>query len=152
MIIDNKLDKVFGPVGTFAGFVLIIFGAVNMVSAGSIFLMILGTFTSFTVTGTELDTEKRKVRYYNKIFGLFKTGKWHDLGLLKGIRVIHSVKSYISYSLSNRSLNIHQKDYRILLQGKNPKDKLPLMKCRSYEEAGYEAKKLAELLSLTLLK
>ena len=77
MRIKNKLDKSFGPVGTSAGSLLFVVGMIVIFnSIYGLILVVLGAFVGFSSTGTIIDTEKRRIKFSNNLFGIFQTGKW----------------------------------------------------------------------------
>jgi hypothetical protein len=154
MIIDHKLDKFFGPSGSFAGYVLMFAGIPVAISVNplGVLLIILGCFMNFTHLGAEIDTEKGTYRVYNKVFGLFKLGKTRKLKDVKYISVERFNGGYVTYSRSNRRLDNRFIDYRVNLQGNRQVDKNFIYKNKSYENAQKEAVRLSELLGLPLLK
>ncbi|MEA1898782.1 MAG: hypothetical protein U9N53_14070 [Bacteroidota bacterium] len=153
---EHKLDKVFGPSGAFAGYVLILTGVPafffmeNPVSA--LIPILIGAFVAFSTTGTQVDLELRKVRSYTAYFGFLRSGKWQNLDLYDQIQVAKPVIHYRTYSRSNRSLDIYKKDYRIMLLGNHLKLRVPLQKFKSYEHADREAEKISALLNIPYLK
>ena len=153
---DFKLDKVFGPSGTFAGYVLIITGVLSFFvmenPIASLIPVLIGAFVAFSTTGTQLDLDLRKVRGYTAYFGFFKSGKWQDLDLYDQIQIAEPVIHYRTYSRSNRSLDIYKKDYRIMLLGDHLRLRIPLQKFKSYEQADMVAEKVSSLLNIPYIK
>ncbi len=153
---EHKLDKIFGPSGTFAGYILILSGVPaffvleNPVSA--LIPILVGAFVAFSSSGTQVDLELRKVRSYIAYFGFLKSGKWQDLDLYDQIQVAEPVIHYRTYSRSNRSLDIYKKDYRIMLLGNHLKLRIPLQKFKSYEQADREAGKISAILNIRYIK
>lgn len=151
MIINNKLDKVFGPSGTFAGYIMIVIGIIFAFhSLGSIILIIPGAFTAFSTTGTLIDTEKKKVKYYTSYFGLTKTGKWFDINIFSEIRLSRSIISYRVYSRSNRQTETTKKGYRINFYSQEKKNQIPVMHCSDIQTARNEADKISTVTGLAI--
>ncbi len=153
MIINNKLDKVFGPSGTFAGYTIIVVGIIFAFhSIGSIILIIPGAFTAFSTTGTLIDTEKKKVKYYTSYFGLTKTGKWLDMNIFSEIRLSRSIISYRAYSRSNRQTETNKTGYRINFYSNSNKTRIPVMHCSDIQTARDEAEKISTLTGLPIIE
>ncbi len=153
MIINNKLDKVFGPSGTFAGYTIIVIGIIFAFhSIGSIILIIPGAFTAFSTTGTLIDTEKKKVKYYTSYFGLTKTGKWLDMNIFSEIRLSRSIISYRAYSRSNRQTETNKTGYRINFYSNSNKTRIPVMHCSDIQTARDEAEKISTLTGLPIIE
>ena len=153
MIINNKLDKVFGPSGTFAGYTIIVVGIIFAFhSIGSIILIIPGAFTAFSTTGTLIDTEKKKIKYYTSYFGLTKTGKWLDMNIFSEIRLSRSIISYRAYSRSNRQTETNKTGYRINFYSNSNKTRIPVMHCSDIQTARDEAEKISTLTGLPIIE
>lgn len=149
MIIKNKLDKAFGPVGSSTGMFMFIGGIVaTYYSLIGIILIILGAFIGFTSTSTILDTDKRRVKFSNNIFGIIPSGKWIDIkaGMSLGLKKSHI--GYRTYSRSNRTLDIHINDIRIILFGAGKKQIMQIGKFNSLDSAKIELEKYRKLLNL----
>ncbi len=153
MKIDNKIDKFFGDNASFAGYILILAGVAIAVSfnISGIILIIFGLFMSFTYTGAEIDIENRKYRFYNKLFGLFKIGRFKDLSIFRGLKVERFSGSYNTYRRSNRKLSNLFNDYRIVLQGESQGEKNYVFKHESFKKVKEEAARLSKLLNLPLI-
>lgn len=153
MIINNKLDKVFGPSGTFAGYIMIGIGVIFAFhSLGSIILIIPGAFTAFSTTGTIINTETKKVKYYTSYFGLTKTGKWLDINIFSEIRLSRSIISYRVYSRSNRQTETKKSGYRISFYSQEKKDQIPVMHCSDIQTARDEADKISSVTGLPIIE
>mgnify|MGYP000318431210 CR=1 FL=1 len=138
MVIDNKIEKTFsGP--------LIIMGATFMIIAivltfthryilATISFIISG-FILFTFSGIDIDTEKRQIRPYYMIFGLFKSGKWETLDKFRGLTLVPMKKVTSVYSRSNRRNASVKEDFRVYLVNRAKKPAYPLKSCKSMEAA-----------------
>ena len=148
----HKLDKPFGETGTTVGYVLLIAGIIA--SFNSLFgltLVILGAFIAFTAKYTIVDTGKKKVKSSDHIFGLIPTGKWIDLTPDMKLGLNKSHKAYRVYSRSNRQLDIHHNDIRIVLYNSEHKSLLDIRKFKDREVATRELEKLSKELKLSII-
>ncbi|MFH1296173.1 MAG: hypothetical protein ABIJ04_02730 [Bacteroidota bacterium] len=147
-----RLDKSFGPGGSFAGLILVIVGLVLIPFywTGSI-LIVIGAFAGFTGSGCEIDVKNRRVRPCHLLLGIFKTGKWRAMDSFQTIRVVRTIRSFRTFSLSNRAMNTTQEDYRVVLEAGTPQSRLEMQKFKTREEALLEARKLADLLGIQML-
>lgn len=151
MIINNKIDKIFGPSGVFSGYVLIAVGVISsFFYLEAIFLIIIGAYTAFSSSGTRIDTEEKKVKHYFSHFGLFESGKWVALDNFSAIKLFKSNISYSTFSRSNRQTDIKKKGYRISLTGQTKKKDIPIMHCETVEIAKQEAENFSQKLDLPI--
>ncbi len=150
MIIKNKLDKPFGPSGTFAGLVIFSAGVgILFYSPGfGITFILLGTFVGFTYTLTYINTDKKCIRYVHKIFGIFPLGKWVYVKPSMKILLRRSHQGFRSYSYSNRKLDIHQVDYRLVLTDYNGNEIAELKKEKDTKEAERSRSMLRDALKI----
>ena len=148
MIIDNKLDKIAGPSGSFAGYLLIATGVVfTWFSLTGIPVIILGLLMSFTHTGCRVDTVDKKIQPYFAWFGLIRRGKWLEINESDEIIVLRYSGNYSTSSLSNRITRSKVFDYRIYLVRFSHKNKITIAKCSGEEQATKVAEELRALLT-----
>ena len=150
MIEYNVLGKTFGPVGSFSGIVIFCAGLFLTVIAGfgGVVLVIIGAFVAFTRPLTSIDYDKKQVRNGDKLFGIVKTGKWISVESTMKIGIYHSNKVYRTYSRSNRSLDIEQKQKLICLFNENGEKLMALKNIKVADEVAVELKKLSDQLGL----
>jgi hypothetical protein len=149
MIIKNKLDKAFGPVGSTAGVFIFIVGIVaGFYSMGAILLIVAGAFIGFTSTSAIIDTEQKRVKLRSDYFGIIKTGKWIDIQAGMKIGIQKQQGSWRAYSRGNRKLDIPEKNFRIYLFGENNQKVIPLDKASSFQEALDKRNELSNELGL----
>jgi hypothetical protein len=135
MIINNKLDRSFGKFAVFAGLIIFISGCLTITYIWPVFFILVSSFIIFTRAGTQIDTEKRQVRLYQNLFGIYKTGKWKSMDSYKGLILI-PIKRYFSMaSMSNRNTTVEEHDYRIFLVNKFNKPELAIKKCKTLDDA-----------------
>ncbi len=150
MKITNKLEKSFGSVGTLAGVLVFIAGIFALYySLIGLILIFIGAFVGFTSTSTSIDTDKKRVRFSNNLFGILKTGKWIAIKPDMKIGLNISNKIWTAYSQGNRSLDIDIKAIQILLFDANNNKIIPLKKLKSPDSAKIEIEKLRLQLGLT---
>lgn len=126
-IIENKFDKVFGPVGSFAGVVLLISGiGLSYFNLGFIILVLFGAFVGFTNTSTSINTNTMKARLTSNWFGIIKTGKWINLNHKMQAKVLRNNKSFRAYSRGNRELVVKTHAFKVALFDKNMKEIISL--------------------------
>lgn len=148
----HKLDRPFGETGTTVGYVMILAGAIaSFNSLWAIILIALGAFIAFTAKYTILDTEKKKVKSADHIFGIIPTGKWIDIKPDMKLGLNKSHKAYRVYSRSNRQLDIHERNIRIVLYNSEQKSLLDIKKFKDPEKAYIELEKLSEELKLSII-
>jgi hypothetical protein len=150
MIQSNVFGKTFGPVGSFSGLIIFIVGLFLTVAAGfgGIVVVVIGAFVAFTRPVTTIDFEKKQVRKGDKLFGLIKTGIWLPLESSMKIGIYHSNKVYRTYSRSNRSLDIEQKQNLICLFDGKGKKLMPLTVIKQNDEVEVELEKMSARLGL----
>lgn len=138
MNIDNKIQQTFNGPLIFMGITFAI-TAFALVFSRLWFLGILSfivaCFLLFTFSGIEIDTEKRMIKPYYMLFGLFKNGKWQSLEKYAGLTLVPMRKVYSVYSRSNRISNSEMDDFRVYLVNKVKKPALPLKSCKTREAA-----------------
>lgn len=151
-IIINRFDKSFGPMGSSAGFFLLIGGLFLLYfSFSSIFLVVLGIFLAFTHTSATLDYENKRVRFCNNICGFLKFGKWVDIQPDMTLRLAKNRQIFRSYSRSNRTLDVKTHQYQLLLYSSDKEKIMPLVYSSSISEAKETSKKIAEKLGLEII-
>jgi len=80
VIIKNKLDRTFGPFGSSTGFFLMLGGVLaTYFSIFGLLLVIIGAFAAFTSTSALIDTDNKKIKYSDNLFGILPVGKWIDI-------------------------------------------------------------------------
>ncbi len=151
MIISNKLDQSFGPVGSFAGKVVFVAGVVSIYyfSLYSLILILIGAFVGFSYSGAEIDFDRKRVRFFNNLFGIIKTGKWMNVKPDMKIGIRKSTKTWRSYSGGNRTLDIESQDYRLILYDSSGKMVMPVKKTDSLNIAKSELENLCKQLEVS---
>lgn len=138
MIIDNKIEKTFsGPV-IIMGLTFMVVSIILVFTNRYILAVLSFTvacFLLFTFSGILIDTEKRVIKPYYMVFGLFKRGKWESLDKYKGLTLVPMQKVYSIYSRSNRTNKSVKSDFRVYLVNKAKKPAFPLKSCKSREAA-----------------
>ena len=149
MIIKNKLDKTFGPFGTSTGFFIMIGGIIaTFYSFLGLIIAIVGAFACFTSTSTIIDTDNKKIKYSDNLFGIIPVGKWIDIkpDMKIGLKKFH--RGYRAYIRGTQKIGIHYNDIRIFLYDSANKQLVPINKFDSYESSKNELNNLSSLLGL----
>jgi hypothetical protein len=142
MIANYKLGKSFGPVASITGIILFVTGVIVVWFYGTaIILILLGALLGFTFSSNEIDFVNKKVRNSDVVFGFIKTGRWLAIKSDMKIGILHSKRTWRTFSSGNRELESPEEDYRLVLFTSAGKKRIPLKKCISADKA---AKDLAE--------
>ena len=151
MVIKNRLDKPFGSMAAFAGIVMFIAGlAATYFSLTGLVLVLIGAFIGFTSTSTLLDTDKKRIKFSNNLFGILHVGQWIDIKpeMKIGLKTMH--RGYRAYSRGNRTFDVHSKDVRIMLYGTDNKQIVTVKKFDSLNSAKTELESLSNQFGLGL--
>jgi len=152
MIENYKLDKSFGPVGTSAGVLLFIAGiAICYISFLGLIFILIGAFIGFSSTSTIIDFDQKQIKFSNNLFGFLKVGKWIPINPYMKIGIKKSKKVWRAYSRGNRTLDITDSDYRIILYNSENKEIMPIKKTISLDSAKVELDKLSNRLGLNVI-
>jgi hypothetical protein len=149
MLVNNKLDKSFGPVGSASGILIFAVGLVMAYqSLLALLVALLGAFFGFSYSSTHIDFDQKRVRFSNNLFGIFKTGKWINIEPNMAVGLKKNNRTWRSYSKGNRTYDCTQIDFRLNLYDSNNKIILPLKKVQSVVLAKEELELMANLLGL----
>lgn len=151
MIINNKLDKSFGPVGSFAGILVFAAGlfSIYYFSLFSLILVLIGAFVGFTNSSTMIDFDKKRIKLSNNLFGVIKTGQWIIVKPDMKIGISKSNQVWRTYSRGNRTLDTESKDYRLILYDSSGKMIMPIRKVSDINSAKSELEKICSQLGLS---
>jgi len=128
MIIDNKIQQTFNGPLIFMGITFMAIAVILVIGSNwilGILSFIIAAFLLFTFSGMEIDTERRMIKPYYMLFGLFKNGKWQSLEKYIGLTLVPMRKVYSVFSRSNRISNSEMDDYRVYLVNRSKKPALP---------------------------
>jgi hypothetical protein len=152
VIIKNKLDKTFGPFGSSAGFFLLLGGlAAAYFSLAGIIIAIIGAFAAFTSTSTYIDTDNKKIRHTDNLFGIIPVGKWITIkpDMKLGLGKAH--RGYVGYVRGAQPVDIHYTDIRIFLYNSSNQKLMPVNKFDSLATSKKELETLGALLGLQIV-
>lgn len=152
-MIENRFGLTFGPFGSSTGFFLILGGiAATWFSVYGLVIVFSGLFALFTDTSTKIDTEGRKIRHSDNLFGLIPIGKWIAIspGMKLGIKKSH--RGFMGYTRGTQPMSIHEHDVRIILYGSDSKPIMPLKSFSSLESAREELGIFSQQLGITILE
>lgn len=145
----NKLDKSFGPVGSFAGIIVFLAGLGSLYFSGlSLILVLIGAFMGFTYSSTEIDFSRKRVRFLNNLFGVIKLGQWMNVKPDMKMGIAKSRKIWKSYSGGNRELDITNEDYRLVLYNSSGKKIMPVKKVDNMNSAKMELETICKQLEI----
>ena len=149
---NNRLDKSFGPVGTFAGLIMFIVGIIlTYFYFSSVLLILIGGFVGFTYSCTIIDYEKKRVKFSNNIFGIIPTGKWLQILPTMKIGIKELNQTYRAYSQGNRILDVSKMDFRIILYDSDEKEIMHINKADSLDSAKVERDTIGNQLGLKIV-
>lgn len=152
MIANNKLDKSFGPVGTSAGIIVFVAGLISLWFTGfALILILIGAFVGFSYSSTEIDFDRKRVRFLNNLFGIIKTGQWLNVKPDMKIAISKSGRMWRSYSGGNRILDIPDEDYRLILYDSSGKMLMPVKKVGDHNSAKSELEAICRQLEINKL-
>ncbi len=152
MIIENKLDKSFGSTGSFAGYILVLAGIVTIRTRIGFLLIIIGGLLGFSHSGVQIDTDKRKIRFFNNLFGFIKIGAWTKLEKFSSITISEHKRKERAFSRGNRVLDIEHRDFRVFLISQKKQERIAVKKCKSQQEAIQSANELGLQLSMPVMQ
>lgn len=148
----NRLDKSFGPVGTFAGLIMFIVGIIlTYFYFSSLLLILIGGFVGFTFSSAIIDYEKKKVKFSNNIFGIIPTGKWLQILPTMKIGIKELNQTYRSYSQGNRTFDVSKMDFRIILYDSDEKEIMQIDKADSLDSAKAKRDTIGNQLGLKII-
>jgi hypothetical protein len=150
MIVRNKIERSFGPFGGSTGFFIFLGGlAATWFSAYGLILAAIGAFAAFTSTSTFIDTDKKKIKFSNDLFGIIHAGKWIDVtpDMKLGLKRIH--RGYQAYIRGNQPIGIHNVDIRIILYEADNDEIMHVKKFSDRESALIGINELSSLLNLS---
>jgi hypothetical protein len=152
MIVKNKLDKSFGPSGTFAGYTIFIIGLITTyTNLGGLILVLVGAFMGFSSTSTLIDLDKKRIMFSNNLFGFIKTGKWIDIDPTMKVGIKESNITWTTFSRSNRSIDSVKKDFRIVLCDSADIEIMEISKNKSLDAAMAQLETLSRQLGLSAI-
>jgi hypothetical protein len=152
MITNNSLDKSFGTVGSSAGVIVFIAGAIlTCLYFSALILVLIGAFVGFTTSSAMIDYGRKRVKFSNNLFGIIRIGKWMSLEPSMTIGIRESNQIYRAYSRGNRALEVTQNDFRLILYDSANKEIMPIKKTESLDAARIELEFESKRLGLNIM-
>jgi len=149
----NKLDKLFGPSGSFGGIVMLVIGIGALYySLFAVYIVLLGAFAALTSTCAIIDYEKRRIKYSTSLFGFIHVGKWITIENNMKIWVRQSGRVYRTYSMSNQSIDISIHDFSVVLKDHRGREICPMFRSKGKPEVELKAIQISEGLSIEYQK
>lgn len=154
MVIENLLDKrSFGPFASSTGLFLCIGGIiVSFFSLIGLLLALAGAFVAFTSTCSIIDTENRRIKHADYIFGILPYGRWVNIDSTMKLGIRRVNRGYRGYVGGIRPSDIRFSDIRIFLYDSGNNEIMPIKKYRNYESAESDLQDMAALLNIPLLR
>jgi hypothetical protein len=112
----------------------------------SLVLVVPGMFMAFTYNGTLIDTEKKRIKPYTALFGIYRAGKWIGTEQFTGFSIIKATKKYTTYSRGSVRFDMSVSDLELVLIKKNSKDKVVLKRFGNFIDARKEMEDLTPLI------
>ena len=141
MIKRNRLDRSFGPVGATSGLIILVAGIIVIVAFSSIsgiILILLGAFTGFSSTSTQVDFQNKRLKFSNDIFGLIPVGRWVKIEPTMKLGIKEANNTWRVFSRGNLPLDITRRDFRLTLFDEKNNEIMEIMKSDSYDLAEAE--------------
>ena len=138
MIINNKIQQTFSGPLIFIGITFLLIAVILVLNSLwyiGIPVFFIALFFLFTWSGIEIDTEKRTIKPFYMLFGLFKNGKQIPVDQYIGLTLVSMQKVYNLSSQSNRTNRSVSDDFRVYLVDKRKKPAVPLKSCKTSDEA-----------------
>jgi hypothetical protein len=152
MIHKNKLDKSFGPSGSFAGYIIFAAGLIATYSdLIGLILVLIGAFVGFSSTSTLMDTGKKRIKFSNNLFGFIPAGKWINIENSMKLGIKESNVTWTTFSRSNRSIDMVNKDFRIALYDSSENEIMEISKTKSLDAAKVELETISKELELEVI-
>ena len=123
---------------------------ITLYSLSGLIIMVAGALFAFTSSVCIIDYSKKKIKFSNSLFGFIAIGKWLETEPAMKIGIKESKKVWRTYSRSNRTLDIPDHDFRLILYDSADKPLIAIRKTDTLEEAKTEQKKVSEKLGIEL--
>ena len=146
-MINNKLGKFFSPSASYTGYFMIAGGLVALSwSPVSLMLIIPGMFMAFTSNGTLIDTDKKRIKPYTSLFGIYRAGKWISMEQFTRFSIIKATKKYTTHSRGSVRFDMSVSDLELVLIKKNSKEKVVLKSFANFIDARKEMEDMTPLI------
>lgn len=151
-MITNRTGSLFGPAGMTAGVIVVVFGFSVMFSWTGILLIVIGLFFGLSVTGCEINQEKRLFRAYTSLFGIIRVGDWQSIDNFTHLQLGPNKNVYNTFSRGNRLNSASAKGMLIYLINTDNYHREVVCRCKNREDAEKEIKKLSNILNKPIFK
>jgi hypothetical protein len=115
-------------------------------------IAVVGAFAFFTTTSSIIDSDNKKIKFSDNLFGIIPVGKWIDIkpDMKLGLEKHH--RGFMGYIRGTQPVSIHYKDIRIYLYSADNKQIMPVIKCNSYQSCVKELNTLSSQLGLGIIR
>lgn len=151
MIIENRLKQHFNGFLVFMRITFFAIGIMLIINhrwLTSVIFLFFALLTFYTVSGTAIDLNLRRVKSYYLIFGIIKTGNWQPVENYQNLTVIPVSHGNPVMNFLDKNRLKEVDEYRIILRSKTKKEALPLKSCKTLVEAQASATELSGLLKI----
>jgi hypothetical protein len=146
MIENYKFDKLAGPSGVMAGYILIFFGLITLYfTLTAIPVIILGGLMAFSYKGSRIKFDKKRYQNYLSLFGFIRIGVWLPFEKSDAISVQQFKGKNTSFSRSNRKTDAEVREFRIILNSSYNDKAIPIAQFQNEQEAKEKAEELKSL-------
>jgi len=146
MIENYKLDKLVGPSGVMAGYILLFFGLITLYfTLTAIPVILTGATMAFSYKGTRVKLDKKRYQSYLALFGFIRIGVWLPFEKSDVILVEQFKAKYTLFSRISIKSGPEVKEFRLLLKTSYNNKKIPVALFQNEKEAKEKAKELADL-------
>lgn len=150
MIIKSNTTNVFGSSASIVGSVFLFIGIITLIYTWqSLFVVLIGA-TLFSNSKTIIDTDKKKVKKMNLIFGFIPFGKWIEVMPNMSLGYKSVSEGFRMNSLSNRHLDLVETKFALILYDCNDMPILTLMKFDTQIDLQIQMEQLSELLNIPI--
>jgi hypothetical protein len=138
------INSFFGPVAVVTGWTLMVGGIViSIFSLAGFFLILAGLFVGFTHSATTFDAKQHRIKFAQYYFGILPHGAWLSISNEMSFRIKKTHNVWKTYSRSNRTLETHSHDFRVVLVDVAGHERLPVCRCKTMAEAEERLKEIS---------
>ncbi len=147
MIENYKLDKLVGPSGVIAGYILLFFGFIILYfTLTAIPVILTGATLAFSYRGTRIKFDKKRYQSYLALFGFIRIGVWLPFEKSDTVLVEQFKKKNNPFRRIKNNSDIETEDFRILLKPSYDDKKMTLARFHNEQEAKEKAEELVALI------
>ena len=142
---NQYIEQLYPLALTVVGYVFFLFTITLFISGAfivGIVFLIIGVFLSFSVVGIQVDSEKNRFNYYERIL-FVKMGKWRSFDEFPDVSVLTINQKHSSRSLTNMEFTSKSIVYKVHLLNETHREKIMIQIFKEEEKAILFAKDFA---------